>query len=141
MDTEIVHACWVPGAPSIIDVMANERTAMRGETIDEVRQRHPGAIVGPLGDFVLQKEASYLAEPPVEVDLERWIDALEVLPPARWVRMGSEESFQMSEHLCGRVTTCYVRIGRRYCEMRCIARTRHTELVERARAFFNANPR
>lgn len=82
-------------------------------------------------------QESFLTEP-VEITKERFWDMLEVLPPCRWVREGSSESFHMSEHDSGNVTLILVRIAGRYFEYHGYANTRHTERVAACYPLFKA---
>ena len=49
-----------------------------------------------------------------EIDEERWMDALECLPPRKWKTVDDVEIFQMSEMTAGDITAHYVRYGERY---------------------------
>lgn len=65
-------------------------------------------------DEMIRRSEAYYTSDVVEIDEDRWWEALEVLPPGDWVRTGESESFYCIEFLSGRVTAHYVRIGEKY---------------------------
>lgn len=68
---------------------------------------------------------------PVEITPERYLDALNVLPPVSWRNDGPAESFKLSERLTGNITSIYVRLEDRYFSFNDDIRTPHTACVER----------
>ncbi len=90
-------------------------SVLRGETLEQVRVRYPGAEIMDWDTFIARKEAA-LATPPLEVDEERWTYALEVLPPARWHNGPDWNSFHISEAVSGNIVTWYIRHAGRYWE-------------------------
>lgn len=75
----------VPGSDSIVDVCdpATLRTRIAGETLDEVRQRYPGAELTTIEAHCADKAARQ--DTPIawrEIDEERFTWMLECVPPA-----------------------------------------------------------
>lgn len=134
------HDCYyVPGAFNIIDVInpLSGLTVFTKETHDEVRKRHPSAIRTTVDDASKLINGSAKSEPQ-EITHEEWDDALNVLPPLRWINRMGAETFRMSEFYCGTVTNTYVRIGERYAKWRDDISVTHDELARRALALFNS---
>lgn len=69
--------------------------------------------------------------PPVRVTYEQYIEMLEVLPPEHWVQTKESSSFQCLEHMSGRVTAAYCRIGSDYFALMVIEGTPHETIVQR----------
>ncbi len=103
-----------------------------GETLEQMQTRYPGAELLDLAEFVSFKEQALLTAP-VEITEDRFIEMLEVLPPQRWIQRQGSESFQMQEHLSGRVTETFCRIGSRYFCFNGIAGMRHEDIVAKCR--------
>ena len=54
-----------------------------------------------------------------EITEEQWTDALECLPPCRWMTVDGVNFFQMSERMCGSITGTYARyFGKCYTAFR-----------------------
>lgn len=67
-------------------------------------------------DEMIRRSEEHYTSDVVEIDEDRWMDALEVLPPGDWIRTGDAESFYCAEFLSGNVTAQYVRLGsKHYC--------------------------
>jgi len=140
----------VPGDLSIIDTVNPEtqRSDIYGHTLEQIQERHPGAIIGDLAEWAKRHEESFLTEP-VEIDEKKFDEMLNVLPPKRWVTEGDvawirrgnisrrrtsgdyRSSFEMIEHQSGRVTSFFITIGDRYFTYDGIAGTPHAEKVKR----------
>ena len=132
---------YVPGRTGIVDLAIMRdgvlRSQVYNETIDELRQRYPGAQVGQLGP-VAQATDDAFRSPPVEITQQRFWDMLEVLPPVAWVRRTIEEnkdqtldneSFKISERTCGSITAIFCRIGSRYFELQDSITMRHDDIL------------
>ena len=65
--------------------------------------------------WTLKHEKSICTEPK-EITEYRFFEMLEVLPPQRWHQGRDCESFELSEHQSGRVTSIFCRFGNRYFE-------------------------
>jgi len=111
---------YQPGALSIIDVAIERNGALRGvcsnESLDEIRQRYPGAILGDLDTFIEDMERQLRTEPEA-IDAETYEKALCVLPPLDYQGSAVAASFKCSEFFSGRMTSvyCHLRIdGRHY---------------------------
>lgn len=123
---------YVPGSMNIIDYAIMRDGVLRGgysnETLDEIRARYPGAIVGELDKFVDERDASLRTEP-VEITAEQWTEALEVLPPLDHVYDGTACTFKCMEMLCGRITAVYCRIGKRCFTFNDYASIKHADIL------------
>jgi hypothetical protein len=108
---------YVPGTPTIIDTAVIRdgifTTAIKGETLDQVRIRYPEAEIGEW-DVVYQAVENSCKTEPQEITEAQFIYALEVLPPVCWKTAKGVESFKMSERFYGNVTAIYARLGKRY---------------------------
>lgn len=62
-------------------------------------------------EYRAKERAFWLGDAPVEITRERFIQALEVLPPLRWIQEPGYNSFLMSEFMSGNYTNQYVRYG------------------------------
>lgn len=89
------------------------RSAVYGKTLEQYQEEDPAVELMDYSELEALAE-SRMTTDPVEITKEQFWDRLEVLPPCSWVRNGHDESFYMSEFLCGRVTEHLVRIGDRY---------------------------
>lgn len=108
-----------------IDIaLPDGRSELGRKTLEQIRAAYPGAEVMDLGEFVAIKEQR-LCSDPQPITEERFIEMLEVLPPQRWLRGRIAgvfcESFELCEHLSGRVTSVYVHIGGNYFEYTTVA--------------------
>lgn len=113
------HPVFVQGAMTCIDDVnpATMRGMYSGETLEQVRLRYPGAEIAELEPWLAAKEKALCTEPQ-EISEDRFVEMLEVLPPQRWQRSREcdFESFELSEHLSGRVTSIFCRLGGKYFE-------------------------
>lgn len=123
---------YVPGQPwaqSYATQRADgEWVSQTGKTLAEMASEHPGVTLCTEESALDQIEAR-TKRPPVLIDAERFMEALECLPPVNWVREGSAQSFKMSERINGRVTSIYVRLGSEYFEFADLITTPHREAV------------
>jgi hypothetical protein len=89
------------------------RSLIAGETLKEIRIRYPKARIVELGPWIAAKELR-LCTDAERISRERFIECLEVLPP-RNVQFGRHcLSFELTEHLSGRVTSICVQYGNHY---------------------------
>jgi hypothetical protein len=133
---------FLPGKPGIIDTAhqgedGELRSDVNKQTLAEMRARfgYEMVQVGELEDVARASEDA-VRTAPVEVNEERWMDMLEVLPPLKWTGRGGTESFRISEMTYNSVTTTFVRIGKRYFEMSERVTVTHEDLVAAVRAAF-----
>jgi hypothetical protein len=82
---------------------------------------------------VRPRDESFITEPQ-EITEEQYLDGLSILPPTDFHIFCDSESFKWTEHVCGRVTRIYCRIGRRHFYMHNLASLRHDEIVTIVRA-------
>lgn len=102
--------------------------AYSNETLEQMRVRYPDAILGELGPVAAASEDMFRS-PPVEIDEDRWMEMLEVLPPVNWVCDSEGESFKLSERTSGNITAIFARIGERYFEMQDSAFMKHEQII------------
>jgi len=126
---------YVPGSSTIIDTATiNDTGHFSGETLEEVRKRYPGAELMDLDKacqaIERQNTLHYEVGKATETTAENFTHMLEVLPPRYWKRTKEGESFQMCELETGNITSCFVRIGKRYFWLYHYLGTPHAELVE-----------
>lgn len=147
---------FVPGKPGIIDELnlATGRSYIEKENLEEIRLRHPGAEIGDLDDCAQRSEEMFRTDPR-EITQEKYDEMLNVLPPQRWVQDGGTSwrqhgyqtfclrtaddytsSFEMSEHMYGRVTSFFVAIGQRFFTYDGYAGTPHQDKVRRCAEAF-----
>ncbi len=112
---------FVQGQMTCIDtVTADGRGAYSLETLEQVQKRYPGAEIADLDTWTAAKEKALCTEPQ-EITEERFMEMLEVLPPQRWKRCKTTDgvfcqSFELCEHLSGRVTSIYCQVGPKFFE-------------------------
>lgn len=102
------------GMGTIVDFINPENGLSHCSSEDwfQVAARYPGTEVWLIREAIDFREQAGRTEP-VEITLDQWRDALEILPPANWHRAGAFESFQSCEHFSGRLTATYLRRGGR----------------------------
>ena len=107
-----------PSQKIVIDLVRDNGLSMYGHlTLAQVQAREGAdVIIIDTDDAIEQIRASHI-KPPVEISEERFFEMLEILPPEKWVRFKTEESFQVSERITGNIVMIFVRIGSRYVEM------------------------
>lgn len=108
---------YVPGTTTIIDAAVDRAGVLvgqfSGETLEQIRLRYPGAALGEWDDVYAETEASCKTEP-AEITEDKFLKALNVLPPIRWTQRSDSESFKISERLYGSITAIYARVGNRF---------------------------
>lgn len=75
-----------------------------------------------------------------EISEDRYLEMLNILPPAGWKTDSDGESFKMCEYTSGRITAIFVRIGERYVTLSDRMSTPHRECCRRAAAYVAAHP-
>lgn len=136
------HVFYEPGQLWAIDFAVQIETGfvseMTGETLEQLRQRYPNAVLASTEEWRVQAEASIITEPQITTR-DRFIEMLEILPPDGWHRSEHEESFKMSERYSGRITHIFVRIGRTYYTFLDSCKLSHQEIVDKCKKFINGN--
>ncbi len=130
---------YVPGTSTIIDNAVDRAGVLvghySGETLEQIRLRHPGAALGEWEDVYAETEASCKTEP-VEIREEEFLKALNVLPPVRWTQRTDSESFKISERLYGSITAIYARLAHRYYTFSDNITLPHDDVISRIRQSF-----
>ena len=140
---------YVPGSPlcgPVLIDLAKRRAdgvlvgSVGGESLEAIAKRYPGAELGERDTVVAETERRLISEPH-EITRERFIEALEVLPPYDWQRLVYSESFKWVERFSGRITSVFVRIQDQYFEFKdrdCIT---HEEALEKVSRMISAKGR
>lgn len=125
---------YSPASLTVIDlIMPNGLTQYGRQTEEQIRVRYPDALRLGFDDAILAKENA-LIDAPVEISEERFVEALEVLPPNQWRTIGDEESFKMCEHLSGAVTRIYARLGKRFFSFNDRFNLPHEQVIAKCKA-------
>ena len=128
---------YVPGMTSLITQVKDGKCIYLQTPIAEIMQQHPTAIVTSdweeIYPMIEAATREKFCRPPVEIDEETWYDALECLPPARWVHKGETESFVMPEAWSLNIYSIYVRIGDKHYRLQDTPK-QHDELVAMCKA-------
>lgn len=66
------------------------------------------------------------------------MDMLEVLPPLDWRGTADSQSFKLSEMYSGNITDIFAQCGARYFQMRNHVTITHNEIMEKVKAFIDA---
>lgn len=100
---------------SAIDVVNPEtgRGVYSGKTLDEFIFEY-GDVSIVDDEVAVQHDRNRRITEPVEITEERFMEMLEVLPPAKWRRSASAESFHIIERITHDIVDWFVRIGDRY---------------------------
>lgn len=93
----------------------------------EAREQTALIVMSDEEAYKRQQEAALTA--PKQIEREDFHDALNMLPPAKWVRYAHTESFHCIEFYTGNVTRIYTRIGERYYSYLGYASTSHAERI------------
>lgn len=130
---------FVPGNPSAIDYACLRADGVTvsyftGQTLAELQEQYPGAIIGTEAEFMQQMEAATRTAPQ-KITVEEYADALDALPPQDWQGIGSQaESFKFLERYAGRITSIYARVGRSHYRFHDICTLGHAEIIEKVKA-------
>ena len=128
--SDITHAFYVPGSISTIDLI-NPFTDLgmwSNETLEQVRERHPGAVIETL-DTIDRNHDENVREAPNRITAERWDYSLNVLPPVRWIRESGAETFHISELVSGSMANILCRVGDVFYEMVDNVTLNHREII------------
>ena len=135
--SQLSQCFYVPGAGNIIDsAYQNEAgewvSHIHRKNLMQMRDEHPDVVLGNLDEWI-DADEKRLISTPEEITEEQWWDALECLPPESWQNSGGGESFVMMEYYSGRITSIYVRLGKRYCTFHDVANLPHLDRLAKAR--------
>ena len=129
---------YIPGQPTIIDLTYTDpdgvvRSQCYRESLEQIRQRFPGAALGTLGHAMAEGETS-LQSDPAEITEDQYSHMLEVLPPLNWRHGDGSESFMLCELIYGNTTSIYCRIGACYFTFNDSASLSHEQIVSRCKS-------
>lgn len=140
--TDATLALWDPAVGRVYTFMLPYdgddqplRSAWGRETFAELvaaQRVSPVSRLIPFGEALPLQEAAQRArycKGPQPIDECRFAELLNCLPPEKWVRGDSTESFRISEPLCGDLYTFCVRLGDRFFSITERGDTSHAELV------------
>jgi hypothetical protein len=133
---------YSPATISIIDFAKENEigelvSEFSQEPIELIQMRYPGAIVCTLDEAIANKTKAFTKDP-VEITKETFIDMLECLPPLGWERGMNSESFKMCEFTCGKITSIYARINKRYFQLSDVYTLKHVEIMKKIEDFLNS---
>lgn len=121
-------------APICLDWIREDGTsAVHGYTLAEVETYYPNVKIMTAEEFALLQESVSCTDP-VEITAEKFDEMLNVLPPMKWCRGESAESFMMSEFMTGRITGIYCRLGGRYFSFYGLCTMSHVDIVAKCAA-------
>lgn len=99
--------------PMCIDTVVEQSGVKRGQfsgrTIESIIAANPGAVVGPIEDYIALHDKAWETKP-AQISAEDFKAALECLPPCNWRRLGGFECFAFLECISGSMTTIYARV-------------------------------
>jgi hypothetical protein len=100
---------------SAIDVVHPETGlgVYSGKSLDDFRVEYPDVSIVDDEVAVQHNRNRHISEP-VEITEERFHEMLDVLPPSKWRRSASAESFHICERITYDIVDWFVRIGDRY---------------------------
>jgi hypothetical protein len=131
------HVFYSSKENCIIDTCTDEiipRGHYGKKTLEQTRLEYLDAVYMPFEDASkLMDEKNTL--PVSEITKEDFWYFLEVLPPNQWIQESGCESFKMSEHWSGPITSIYARIGKRYFTLRDNYKLPHDEIMKRCKEF------
>jgi len=136
-------AFYIRGESHLQDVAAARadgivRSWCRGLTLEEYRteENNPAVECLPIEEAMRLcdegKRAKY-AHGPKRTDAASFGEMLNILPPVRWTRRGSSESFLMSERTCGSLTTIFARVGEDFYVLCDECTLTHDQIVAKVR--------
>lgn len=104
-----------------------------GQTMEQMAQQYTGLQIGEMDDFIATRETELTSQPELITQEQFW-EALECMPPNDWHNLGNTESFMCCEHLCGRITAIYVRIGENHYSFNDLCTRTHKEIINKVKA-------
>jgi hypothetical protein len=121
-----------PKTLTTIDFVRPDGLSLYGsKTLEQLTEQYGEVVIIDTESAYRQHCDSY-KKAPVEINEERFMDMLEILPPAKWVRHVEEESFHVCERIAGNIVSIFVRIGKRYFEMQDEIGLSHADRVRAA---------
>lgn len=133
MSSESTEVFYSPSR-GVIDVRLDSGAGRySGRDLDSLKAEYGQVEVIGIDDAVERLERKYISAP-ILIDAEAYREALGQMGPKHWHSGEDSESFQMAEHLSGRVTGVFVRLGTHFLNWNDIAGTPHADLADKARA-------
>ncbi len=102
-----------------------------GQTLEQMRERYPDISIVD-DEVAVQHDRQRRITDPREISEEDWQCLLECLPPCKWVRHSSAESFHVSERITHDIVTWCVRIGTKFYRLDDSCRLSHDDVVRKA---------
>lgn len=87
----------------------------------------------PDDSFLTLEEAHYRTDP-VEITEEQYMNALNILPPVGFAKVDGVESFKFLEATCGRITTIFAQVGKRFFKFDDVYNMPASKIAERINA-------
>lgn len=140
--TDTTPAVWDPTTGRIYTFLNQQgRSFWGGETLEELQatgQVSQQAYALPLieaEELVHDSDRRRYCTGPHRISQERYEEALNCLPPERWIHGVGYASFRMSERISGTIATFYVRVGDSFYTLNEHQSTSHAELMQACMAF------
>jgi hypothetical protein len=109
-------------------------TRFGDKTVSQMRVHYgPDMKIGTLDEYVELEEAHYRTDP-VEITEEQYMNALNILPPVGFAKVDGVESFKFLEATCGRITTIFAQVGKRFFKFDDVCNMPASKIAERINA-------
>jgi len=124
-----------------MDFISPEGVTFYGrKTLADCQAEHADAVLMDADEAYALYESRF-REPVREVTEARYHDALNVLPPGKWTRIGGyEESFYVTERIAGNIVQWFVKSGARFFNLADEAGLIHSDIMPRVRVYIEDNP-
>ena len=133
------HCFYVPGECSLIDAATIDNRGMySGETLEEIRKRHPKVELVDYDkacELIKTTIQAKYVHGPIEITKERFEEMLNVLPPVAWKHGYDGQSFKMMERTIDNITSIFCEVGGRYFELSDDIHKTHEWIVAQCRAY------
>ena len=126
---------YVPGSSSIVDTINPETglSSIYGETLQQVRDRYPGAEVWDYDEawveFEKGQRQKYMS-PPEKITAEKFEEMMNIMPPIKYRTGALSESFMMSEAMTLGIRGIYCRVNDQYYQMYDRQSLTHEEIAQ-----------
>jgi len=131
---------YIPSTHTVQDFIAPNGVTFYGrKTLEQCQAEHPGAVVMDADEAYALHEARF-TNPVSETTEERFINALECLPPGKWGHYQGGEAFYVTERITGNIVSWYFKVAGRYFTLDDSAAPHPSTYLERVAEFIRANP-
>lgn len=107
---ETNNCFYSPANRVIIDVIMSDGLSNFCRNNEaQIKERYPDAQIMDIETAIKSMEEAYKTNP-IQISEDDFDEALNVLPPMKWVRLGNAESFMSPEMYSGNITAIYASI-------------------------------